>query len=83
MTIYCNFALDVVGIRRVFFVSALQLKVTHKQLVLFHGAFAAYFSCNHTALDALLTEFKEKIDDMEDGDLPAWLEELPSRPAAN
>jgi hypothetical protein len=57
--------------------------VVHKQLVLFHGAFAAYFSCNHTAVDAILTEFKEKMDDMDEGDLPAWLEDLPSRPNNN
>ena len=57
--------------------------MVHKQLVLIQGAFAAYFSCNHTAVDAILTEFKEKIEDMEEGDLPAWLEDLPSRPPAN
>lgn len=57
--------------------------MTHKQLVLIQQAFAAYFSCNHTAVDALLTEFKEKIDDMEESEPPVWLEELPSHPAAN
>ena len=53
--------------------------MTHKQLVLLQGAFAAYFSCNHEAVDAILTEFKEKIEGSEDNDPPAWLEDLPSQ----
>ena len=59
------------------------MKVTHKQLVLLQGAFAAYFSCNHEAVDALLTEFKAKVEDFEDNDPPAWLEDLPSQQSNN
>ncbi len=53
-----------------------QLKVTHNQLVLLHGAFAAYFSGNHTAVEALVKEFHSKLEQMERRDPPAWLEEL-------
>ena len=59
----------------------LQLKVTYKQLILLQEAFAAYFSCNHNALDALLTEIRGKMEEMEGSDPPAWLEALPSQPA--
>lgn len=56
-----------------------QLKVTHKQLVLIHGAFAAYFSGNHEAVDTLLKEFQAKLNEERRGqDPPAWLEDLPS-----
>lgn len=54
-------------------------KVTHKQLVLLMGAFAAYFSGNHKKVDTLLKELKAKLDqERQSQDPPAWLEELPS-----
>lgn len=56
-----------------------QYKVTHKQLVLLMGAFAAYFSGNHKKVDTLLKELKAKLDqERQSQDPPAWLEELPS-----
>ena len=56
-----------------------QFKVTHKQLVLLLGAFAAYFSGNHQAVDGILTELKAKLSEgTSSNDPPAWLEELPS-----
>jgi len=56
-----------------------QLKVTHKQLVLLQGAFAAYFSCNHEAVNSLLEQLRGKVEAGEDNDPPAWLEDLPSQ----
>ena len=57
---------------------SLQYKVTHKQLVLLLGAFAAYFSGNHQAVEAQLTELKAKLSsESQAQDSPAWLEELP------
>jgi hypothetical protein len=53
--------------------------VTHKQLVLLLGAFAAYFSGNHTAVDSFLKELKAKLSqERQSQDPPAWLEDLPS-----
>lgn len=56
--------------------SSPQLKVTHTQLVLLHGAFAAYYSGNHTAMEALVKEFHSKLEQVDKRDPPAWLEEL-------
>ena len=56
-----------------------QLKVTHKQLALLLGAFAAYFSGNHTAIEGFMKEFHSKIQELQSNrDPPEWLEELPS-----
>ena len=56
-----------------------QLKVTHKQLALLLGAFAAYFSGNHTAVEGFMKEFHSKIQELQSNrDPPEWLEELPS-----
>jgi len=53
--------------------------VTHKQLVLLLGAFAAYFSGNHTTVEALVKEFHGKIEELHHNrEPPEWLEELPS-----
>ena len=60
------------------FISLSQLKVTHKQLVLLQGAFAAYFSGNHGAVDTLLKEMKAKLSKQsQNHEPPSWLEELP------
>lgn len=57
---------------------SLQLKVTQKQLILFHKAFAAYFSGNHTVMEALTQELQSKLEETRRRGPPAWLEELPS-----
>lgn len=36
---------------------SLQIKVMHKQLLLFHNAIAAYFSGNSTLLEATIKQF--------------------------
>ena len=57
----------------------LQFKVAHKQLVLLLGAFAAYYSGNHQAVDGLLKEMQAKLgEERQSQDPPAWLEDLPS-----
>ena len=38
-----------------------QIKVMHKQLLLFHNAISAYFSGNQSALDATLKQFNIKL----------------------
>jgi len=59
---------------------SVQLKVTHKHLVLLQEAFAAYFSCNHEALEALRVHFQDKIEESGgSNDPPTWLEDLPSQ----
>ena len=53
--------------------------MTHKQLVLLMGAFAAYYSGNHQTVDSLLQELKTKLtEERQSQDPPGWLEELPS-----
>ena len=51
-----------------------QVKVMHKQLLLFHNAISAYFSGNHTALEATLKQFNIKLK-MPNADPPSWLEQ--------
>ena len=46
----------------------------HKQLLLFHNAISAYFSGNHTALEATLKQFNIKLK-MPNADPPSWLEQ--------
>ena len=60
--------------------SSLQLKVTHKQLVLLHNAFAAYFSGNHSAMEELVAELQARLEEQAAPatDPPAWLEQMPS-----
>lgn len=44
------------------------------------GAFAAYFSGNHQAVDAIMKEFKTKLEEMErNHDPPEWLENMRGR----
>ena len=54
-----------------------QLKVSHQQLVMLQGAFAAYFSGNHQAVDGLLKEFRAKLEEIErSNEPPEWLENM-------
>lgn len=39
----------------------MQVKVMHKQLILFHNAIAAYFSGNQTALEATMKQFSVSL----------------------
>lgn len=41
--------------------SLLQVKVMHKQLLLFHNAVSAYFSGNQASLEATLKQFNIKV----------------------
>lgn len=52
----------------------LQVKVMHKQLLLFHNATSAYFTGNATALDATLKQFNIKLKAANSG-APSWLEQ--------
>jgi predicted acylesterase/phospholipase RssA len=56
--------------RTIFF----QIKVMHKQLLLFHNAVSAYFSGNQTALEATLKQFNIKVKSP-NSILPSWLEQ--------
>ncbi len=56
--------------------SSPQLKVTHTQLVLLLRAFAAYYSGNHTAVEAMVKELNSKLEQVERRDPPAWLEDM-------
>ncbi|XP_012263822.2 arfaptin-2 isoform X2 [Athalia rosae] len=51
-----------------------RIKVMHKQLLLFHNAVSAYFSGNHTALEATLKQFNIKVKSP-NSSLPSWLEQ--------
>ncbi|XP_043286263.1 arfaptin-2 isoform X2 [Venturia canescens] len=51
-----------------------RVKVMHKQLLLFHNAVSAYFSGNHTALEATLKQFNIKVKSP-NSTLPSWLEQ--------
>jgi len=52
----------------------LQVKVMHKQLLLFHNAVAAYFSGNQNALEATRKQFNIKLKPP-NADKPSWLEQ--------
>lgn len=51
-----------------------QVKVMHKQLLLFHNAVSAYFSGNQTALEATLKQFNIKLRSPNTAP-PSWLEQ--------
>lgn len=51
-----------------------QVKVMHKQLLLFHNAVSAYFSGNQTALEATLKQFNIKLRSP-NATSPSWLEQ--------
>ena len=51
-----------------------QVKVMHKQLLLFHNATAAYFSGNQAALESTLKQFNIKLKSP-NADAPSWLEQ--------
>lgn len=79
-TVFMNFCffhveIDVTCIIIVFLLSILfQIKVMHKQLLLFHNAVSAYFSGNQTALEATLKQFNIKVKSP-NSSLPSWLEQ--------
>ena len=51
--------------------------MSHQQLVMLQGAFAAYFSGNHQVIDGLVKEFKSKLEEKERSkDPPEWLENM-------
>jgi len=50
-----------------------QVKVMHKQLLLFHNAIASYFSGNQAALDETLKQFNIKLK-TPNSERPSWLE---------
>lgn len=51
-----------------------QIKVMHKQLLLFHNAISAYFSGNQQALEATLKQFNIKMKSP-NSNIPSWLEQ--------
>lgn len=55
-------------------ITILQVKVMHKQLLLFHNAVSAYFSGNQTALEATLKQFSIKLRSPNSAP-PSWLEQ--------
>lgn len=52
----------------------LQVKVMHKQLLLFHNAISAYFAGNQQQLEQTLKQFNIKLRPP-GADKPSWLEE--------
>ena len=52
----------------------LQVKVMHKQLLLFHNAISAYFAGNQQQLEQTLRQFNIKLRPP-GADKPSWLEE--------
>lgn len=52
----------------------LQVKVMHKQLLLFHNAISAYFAGNQQQLEQTLNQFNIKLRPP-GADKPSWLEE--------
>ena len=56
------------------FLSYFQVKVMHKQLLLFHNAISAYFSGNQSALESTLKQFNIKLKGP-NTDKPSWLEQ--------
>ncbi len=55
-------------------VSLSQVKVMHKQLLLFHNAISAYFAGNQQQLEQTLKQFNIKLKPP-GADKPSWLEE--------
>ena len=55
-------------------VSLSQVKVMHKQLLLFHNAISAYFAGNQQQLEQTLKQFNIKLRPP-GADKPSWLEE--------
>lgn len=51
-----------------------QIKVMHKQLLLFHNAVSAYFSGNQTALEATMKQFNINLK-TPNSTFPSWLEQ--------
>lgn len=51
-----------------------QVKVMHKQLLLFHNAISAYFAGNQQQLEQTLIQFNVKLKPP-GSDKPSWLEE--------
>lgn len=51
-----------------------QVKVMHKQLLLFHNAISAYFAGNQQQLEQTLKQFNIKLKPP-GADKPSWLEE--------
>lgn len=57
-----------------FVLNDLQVKVMHKQLLLFHNAISAYFAGNQQQLEQTLRQFNVKLK-RPGSDRPSWLEE--------
>lgn len=55
-------------------ISLPQVKVMHKQLLLFHNAISAYFAGNQQQLEQTLKQFNIKLRPP-GADKPSWLEE--------
>lgn len=53
---------------------SLQIKVMHKQLLLFHNAISAYFAGNQQQLEQTLKQFNIKLK-TPGAEKPSWLEE--------
>ena len=53
---------------------SLQVKVMHKQLLLFHNAVSAYFSGNQTALNETMKQFSIKVKSP-NSTVPSWVEQ--------
>ena len=58
----------------IFLFSLAQVKVMHKQLLLFHNAVSAYFSGNSAALEATLKQFNIKLK-APNTEKTSWLEQ--------
>ncbi len=56
------------------FMLIFQVKVMHKQLLLFHNAISAYFAGNQQQLEQTLRQFNVKLKPP-GSDKPSWLEE--------
>jgi len=57
-----------------YLLSPSQVKVMHKQLLLFHNAISAYFAGNQQQLEQTLQQFSIKLK-LPGADKPSWLEE--------
>lgn len=57
-----------------FYVLIFQVKVMHKQLLLFHNAISAYFAGNQQQLEETLKQFSIKLKPL-GVEKPSWLEE--------
>lgn len=58
----------------VFWLCPCQVKVMHKQLLLFHNAISAYFSGNAAALEATLKQFNINLK-RPNAEKPSWIEQ--------